>query len=429
MKRAIQSLLIKDGLSQHDVFLQNNVFMDSSEITSLLRIPLYSKKPEDKIMKMRMQCRLPFFTAMILGVILMAFTPAHTGVSLKTMKNNMLDDLDGTVNGYAFVIKKGSTTRTGADGWARRPVDGGTAMTVNTRSFIASVTKTITAVATLQLLEANDLTVTHKIAPWLPNDWVKGPGIGQLTFKDLMQHKTGFKEIFNSLSHEEKQNWGNDWDGLKWIVENGAIPGSSSSYKNANFALLRVIIPKLWKASGADDADFVELTSGNNGLLYVLYVTNHIFEPSGIAPGASCTASEGFKPQAMGYDVADPDEAGIMSETSWPNCGGHAGLRLSARDLVRFMYHLDQGDLLSPQARFAMDVFRLGWNQNSNTNSNGRKNKWWHGGSWNQSSNRGYRACVMKFPQDDVVASLVINSRTEGKGACGILKDAYDNAL
>ena len=69
-------------------------------------------------------------------------------------------------------------------------------MTVNTRSFIASVTKTVTAVATLQLLEANDLTVTAKIAPWLPSDWVKGPGIAQLTFRDLMQHKTGFKEIF-----------------------------------------------------------------------------------------------------------------------------------------------------------------------------------------------------------------------------------------
>ena len=60
-----------------------------------------------------MRRSLPFLTAVILGVTLLAFTAPPLGVSLKTMKANMLDDLNGTVNGYAFVIKKGATTRTG----------------------------------------------------------------------------------------------------------------------------------------------------------------------------------------------------------------------------------------------------------------------------------------------------------------------------
>lgn len=372
---------------------------------------------------------LPCIKTVTAGLLLLTLSATAGAVDIVEMRKNIVADLDGTVNGYALVIKKGNATQAWKKGWAIRPVDvaGGQAMTLGTRSFIASVTKTITAVATLQLLEANNLPVTEKISSWLPNDWVKGPGIGQLTFRDLMQHKSGFRQIFDSLSDAQKENWGNDWDGLKWIVENGAIPGSARKYKNANFALLRVIMPELWKASGADDADFAFNTKGNNGFLYVWYVTNHIFNPSGIDVGASCTASQYYQPQARGYDANDASESGVMSETSWANCGGDVGLRLSARDLARFMVHLDNGTLLSPAWRFVMDYYRLGWETKSNTNSNGRKGKWWHGGVWNKSSNRGYRACIMKYPEN-VVAALVINSRTQGKSACTMLKDGYNNA-
>ncbi|MCR9139605.1 MAG: beta-lactamase family protein [Alphaproteobacteria bacterium] len=369
-----------------------------------------------------------FFGALALASALVLGAPSAQAININKMKQNMVADLNGTVNGYAFVITRGNRSRVGSGGWAKRPVDGGVAMTINTRSFIASTTKPITAIATLQLLAANNLTLASKIAPWLPNNWVKGPGINQLTFRDLLQHRTGFNQIFMSLSAAKQQeNWGNDWDGLKWIVKNGAQPGASASYKNANFALLRVIIPKLWKASGANDADFTGVTKGNNGLLYVIYVTNHIFKPSNVAIGASCTAGETYRPQALGYDVTEPNENGTMSETSWPNCGGHAGLRLSARDLSRIMVALRKGKLLTPPWRFAMDQFRLGWDRLSNTSKNGRKDKWWHGGAWNKPGNRGYRACIMKY-KGNVEAALVINSKTSGKGACTILKDAYNNA-
>ena len=83
-------------------------------------------------------------------------------------------------------------------------------------------------------------------------------------------------------------------------------------------------------------------------------------------------------------------------------------------------------ELLSPAWQFVMDFYRLGWGENSTTNSNGRKGKWWHGGAWNKSSNRRYRACIMKYPEN-VVAALVINSRTQGKGACTMLKDGFNN--
>lgn len=158
-------------------------------------------------------------------------------------------------------------------------------------------------------------------------------------------------------------------------------------------------------------------------------MTSHIFEPSGIDAGASCTADTQYQLQARGYDAADAGETGTMSESSESNCGGHAGLRLSAKDLARILVHLKNGTLLSPEWRFAMDFFRLGWSNSSNTDNNGRKGKWWHGGVWNKSGNRGYRACIMKYPENNAVAALVINSRTQGKGACTMLKEGYNNAL
>lgn len=44
---------------------------------------------------------------------------------------------------------------------------------------ITSVTKTITAVAVLQLLERRRLTVDSLIEPWLPEGWIRGPGIAR----------------------------------------------------------------------------------------------------------------------------------------------------------------------------------------------------------------------------------------------------------
>lgn len=381
-------------------------------------------------MSTKIQIGFDYIEAFTIGSLLLALSTTVNAVNIVEMRKNIQNDLNNTVNGYALVIKKGNATQAWKKGWAIRPVDeaGGQAMTLGTRSFIASVTKTITAVATLQLLDANNLTITEKISKWLPDDWDKGQGISQLTFKDLLEHKTGFNQIFGNLSNAEQKNWGNDWDGLEWVVANGAIPGASYSYKNANFALLRVIIPKLWKASDDPDADFTFISAGNHGILYMTYVTNHIFEPSNIEVGASCTASQFYQPQAMAYDASDSKEAGVMSETSWANCGGHAGLRLSAKDLASFMVSLDNGTLLTPVWSFVMDYFRLGWSKSSNTDSSGRKGKWWHGGSWDKSSNRGYRACIMKYPEN-VVAALVINSRTEAKSACSVLKDGFNNAL
>ncbi|NIP79482.1 MAG: serine hydrolase, partial [Gemmatimonadetes bacterium] len=89
-------------------------------------------------------------------------------------EQNIRDALDGETVGYAYAISEhGQLAASGANGFARTAVDGQLAQSAGKRTNIASVTKTITAVAVLQLLERRGLTIDSDIDPWIPADWTR----------------------------------------------------------------------------------------------------------------------------------------------------------------------------------------------------------------------------------------------------------------
>lgn len=352
-------------------------------------------------------------------------------VDLDAMENSIINDLSGNVAGYAYVISQdGAPVIADGHGWAKRMVDGGVGMTPFSRMQVASVNKTITAVATLKLLEANGLSVDTLVSPYLPDEWVEGYGIwgkNGLTFRHLLTHTSGFNQIYNALSPADQQYWGNDWDGLEFVVANGAIPDSPRQYRNANFALLRVLVPELWKATGVHPG-IGEITAENHGIWFTAYVQEYIFEPMGIYD-VQCSGQASYAP-ALGYKYSNILGAGASGDVSDQNCGGHAGLHLSAMDLAAFMAYIRYDDtMLSPANRLLMNSDRIGWDELSNTNSNNRLGKFWHGGDWYINPDREMHACVMKYP-NNIEATLIINSDiVGGKNQCTVLKDAYTNAL
>lgn len=119
------------------------------------------------------------------------------------------------------------------------------------------------------------------------------------------------------------------------------------------------------------------------------YVNKHVMEPSGVAPGASCSATDLFQRPAMAYDFNKPNQAGHMSESSEVNCGGHAGLRLSALDLARIAYTLQNGDLLNRWQRFNMDYYKLGWYGRGILEGDAY-DTFWHDGDWFPKGGRSY---------------------------------------
>jgi hypothetical protein len=386
-----------------------------------------------------------FHTA-LLGALALALVPVLTAprpaaaLDLDTFKANMVKEFDGKFVGYAFAIaRKGKIRRAGAGGKARIAGDGNKKMTTRTRQNVASVSKTITAIAVLQLLEKNRLSIESPVAPYLPKHWKRGPGFrpaDSLTFRQLLTHTSGLKQRFQSLSEAQRKQWGNNWEGLKFVVKKGIRKSDVGTYgyKNANYALFRIIIPILWMKSRGKSWDHVNANSA--GPMYMLYVGEHIFVPSGVQK-ASCREPSGSL-HAAGYDVTNPQAPGALWNVDQKNCGGHGNWHLSARNLANIALRADCRNhdvlpagqrLLSKAACFARDLRRLGWDRSSNGSSKRHKNKYWHGGTLFTSKSQPHKAlhsCVAKLPDSINVAAMVNSSSTDGQSPCAKILDAFE---
>jgi CubicO group peptidase (beta-lactamase class C family) len=311
----------------------------------------------------------------------------------------------------------------GSTGFAQRAPDPLVPMTSEIRSTVASVSKAITAPLVYKLLAENGLTIDAPVTPWLPAAWVKGPGFAGngVTFRHLLTHTSGLAQAFDALVDAGQNGpWENDWDGLEFVVENGTVPNSPRDYKNANFALLRVIIPELWKAAGGPGG---AVTEANVGDRYLQYLHELVLNREGIE-SITCWPQAGY-PEAKSYNFDDPTLAGSSNSSSLDACGGHANLHFSAQELTRYAAAFRYNDvIMSPSDRTTMRDELAGWNGASAVDGG---TAYSHGGSWNKTGSRYTRTCVMELPHG-VNASIVINSMPP-LDKCTVLRDAFDAAM
>ena len=218
--------------------------------------------------------------------------------SIDAFEDEIRSRLDEVAVGYSYALNLSKQYARGDGvGAARLNQDGYVSQSVTKRMNIASISKTLTAVAILQLLEKNGLSIHDPIEPWLPDDWVKGYGFFQgqgksqpevvLSFYDLLTHRSGIQQsiaAYSEINQEYKDAVSNKWDGLKTIVEFGVLPAyyQEQLYKNANFALFRIMIPKLWKASGDPAIAIGEITETTAALYYRAYLDSYVLSPSGV---------------------------------------------------------------------------------------------------------------------------------------------------
>jgi hypothetical protein len=164
--------------------------------------------------------------------------------------NKLADELAyflGGTTGYSFVISyKNQASVIRAGGKARTHSNAPErAMETSVRYSIASVSKTISAAAMMNVLNTfpNSYNmIDWPIWPYLPTHWVLGPNVKTITFRDLLQHKSGFRNTSydgNNCTYED----------LKALVAKGIIPFNKfiPSYNNRNYALMRILIPALAK--------------------------------------------------------------------------------------------------------------------------------------------------------------------------------------
>lgn len=171
--------------------------------------------------------------------------PAGLSIAASTFdvgqfEQNIVEFLDGNVVGYAYAMNQnGALATSGADGDARTAADGQADFQADTRIEVASVSKTVTAVAVLKLLQDQNISVEDKIWPYLPTAWQSdmGPNITDIEFNDLLKHESGFRTSANS------------YEALQELISDGVDSDDYGDfqYLNANYTLLRVITPYLWR--------------------------------------------------------------------------------------------------------------------------------------------------------------------------------------
>ena len=365
------------------------------------------------------------------------WAPNAKTFNLEQFRENLKNGIQfsaGTVpQGYSFLITRdGVIADSFSFGTAFMSSAGGPsgAWTTTQEINIASVSKTMTAVGVLQLLEERGLTLSSKIGPWLPNYFNAAQSVKDITFEELLTHSSGLLESNTS------------YDSIKATVARGLDNQlkPKNSYANINFALFRIIIPYLRDKQDALSKEN-SMVPGNTAAFeswlstnYLDYMQQNVFTPIGMN-SIDCTPSANTA-QAF----SEPSGPGQISRTpgDWTQTCGGGGYFMSVRSMARVMAYLTHTEiLLSKDQRSLMDQKLLGWDPGDSPMTTAGRAYGKDGALfWDTNSNGsgpdqgepGLQTLVMKFPNKVELAIAVNSIPGSWRSLSNIATNAYNNA-
>lgn len=360
------------------------------------------------------------------------------------IEKNIRAQLDGNVTGYAFFV--GQYPKFGHHGDARIAADAPeTAFKSNTKITVASVSKLVTTVAAMRILDAKGVNIDTPIAAYLPADWsMKSNYIKNITFAQLLGQRSGIKDYGNvSMDYAQLKSFFTQSTNANANtacqgsgVVNPANPVNVNNqgwcYSNYNFAIMRVLLPKV--AGFAEDPNQATrpTTLANQ---YTQLVQQNVFNLVG-QNGVTCKPPVNATNYAFAYKTPASSANGTDFGDVSLICGA-AGWYLSVEDMAHVMLSLNAKDGKILKASGGKDLFEtmrqrgLGWD----VDNNGELEK---NGGWGANCN-GNNVCdnittsvAMFGPVTGprVLGVLFINSNiTGGGGAQSVLEKAYNQSL
>ncbi len=278
--------------------------------------------------------------------------------------------LYGGFNGGMIVAKEGNIVFEKYTGTVHLP--GTDFITANTPLQIASVSKTLTSMAVLQLWQNGKLNIDDELYKYLPN--FNYPGV---TIRSLLTHRSGLPNYLyfmkTPLWDETKMATNNDVLQLlisqKSTLENIAPPNTHFSYCNTNYALLALLVEKI------------------TGIKFHQYLNDKFFAPLqmknsfvfNIADSAKVAPSYDWKGRLINYNFLD----GVY---------GDKNIYSTPQDLLIWDRALLSGKLFTEETlaqayapysneKPGIKNYGLGWRMN--IYPDGKKmifhNGWWHG--------------------------------------------------
>lgn len=282
-------------------------------------------------------------------------------------------------SGTVLVARNGIVVFRQAEG---RASSDGPLLTADSRFPIASLSKTFTAVAILQLIHAQQLSKDDTLARIWPS--LSGSGAGAVTVHQLLTHTSGIEEV---ISRDPSRRI--TPDDLRAAV----IDPTEFEYSNTGYVCLALVLEKV---SGRPYADLIK---------------ERVLIPAGMIDSGLLTESGGADDLVRG-------DGTIRAPIDWDfeveAIEGAGSLYSTPLDLMRFDRALASGALLSTgllelmTAAHVRDRYAYGWM----LGEQGRSPYTWHSGDL-----PGFGAYMARVPaRDEVVIVLSNQSGADVRG-------------
>ncbi len=282
-------------------------------------------------------------------------------LDLALLKETLVSGLKDKVEGYVVIVGDlppafGGLAQTATDAPPK-----GVAMTPQRLSNVASLSKVLTTVALLQALERRKLTIDSKIAPFLYPDWPRGPHIDEVTFKDLVTHRSGFRGALDPSDPHYPDCGSTLYSNLKAQIAFGIEPANRDVplYCNSSFGLIRELLPQLEGRTDIAAERNESKRARKSSQFYIDYMNAHVFRRVlGASRACKRTSNANY---ALAYSFPADSTPGHEWSDGTFICGASNWV-LSARDVHALLGALGRGGkLLSEAARTTMSCQRLSW--------------------------------------------------------------------
>jgi len=293
----------------------------------------------------------------------------------------------GLFSGVVVVSKDNSVVYQEAFGLADRALN--VPNTARSKFHIASLTKPITAVGVLRLVEQGKLRLDDHLSTFVPDF----PGGDKITVEKLLTHYSGLGDASAAADYNE---WSRFPQTTALLVERAkktspeSKPGTHYFYSNSNYHILAFIIEK---QSGQSYGDFL---------------AKEIFQPFGMSnTGHQASDSAIVQHLVHGYNPAGATDFENAPYLDWTSKTGNGSLYSTAEDLLRFHLALQDGKLLRPETLRAS----YGFDRRDRTVGMFwfRRQRFGHRSVFVNGSSRGFKAHFERFIDDNVAIIVLSN--------------------
>lgn len=272
--------------------------------------------------------------------------PNHVEVPEPQWDAVFQNGLGQAAEGFSYyILRHGQTIAKGVN-HSRASQDGPQlTWTPDTRLNLASVSKSVTAVAVLKLLTDKHISIDDPFYPLVKSQIpTVGPGVSTITIRNLLQMKSGLTPDGTLFTPDI-------WSFLRTYLaaQNvpSSAPGNVSAYSNTNFTILQALI------------DVLTGHGGTNPSYYPTYVSDNVLPPMGINLSIFNPNPDPSSTAALSYSSGTDTLHGMY----WPpiNCIAAGGWISSARELIKFLAGVRNNVVLAPTTTQLMLNEDLGW--------------------------------------------------------------------